>query len=355
MRMSIRTTSGRWRSTAASTLSPSSASATTSIAVGAAEQHPQAGADQRVVVDQHHPDQSRGRSQGSVAARTKSPSAATPCASSPPASSTRSPRPIRPLPAPGSAGGGGRRAAAPGCAPRSPACPRRAPTLHPDQRAGRVLAGVRQALLDDPVGGPRRRRRGVVVRGQLELVPRSASPPPATPRSAPAGRPASAAAAAPRPSVPSRSTPITSRSSSSAAAADSRTTPAVASISAGGASGRYSSAPACRLSSEIRWARTSCISRAIRSRSAAARLLGAQPRLPPRAAPPARAADSTRSRRTRTKSPQPTRSRTAGCRPGSRRAGRGRWSRRGARRRSRRRPSRRRSRSGRGGRSGSPR
>ena len=46
-----------------------------------------------------------------------------------------------------------------------------------------------------------------------------------------------------------------------------RITAAARATSSGGASGRNSSAPACRLSSEIRCASTSCISRAIRVRS----------------------------------------------------------------------------------------
>ena len=68
MRMSIRTTSGRWRSTAPSTSLPSPTSATTSIRVGAAEQHPQARADQRVVVGEQDPDRPGvGRAHASAA------------------------------------------------------------------------------------------------------------------------------------------------------------------------------------------------------------------------------------------------------------------------------------------------
>ena len=75
----------------------------------------------------------------------------------------------------------------------------------------------------------------------------------------------------------SRSTPITSRRSSQrlvGARADRRRR--ARAISSGGASGRNSSAPACMLSSEIRWASTSCISRAIRARSCGCGLLDAQ-------------------------------------------------------------------------------
>ena len=66
----------------------------------------------------------------------------------------------------------------------------------------------------------------------------------------------------------SRSTPITLRSSSSAWRAVERSSSAVSRTFAGGRSGRTSSPPACNASSEIRWASTSCISRAIRVRSA---------------------------------------------------------------------------------------
>ena len=62
---------------------------------------------------------------------------------------------------------------------------------------------------------------------------------------------------------------MTWRRSSSAWWALARTTPAARTISSGGASGRTSSAPACRLSSDRRCASTSCISRAMRVRSCA--------------------------------------------------------------------------------------
>ena len=62
----------------------------------AGEHHPQAGAHERVVVDEQDADH-RGRR----ARRTNAPSGSTPCSSSPPASVTRSARPIEAGPRPG--------------------------------------------------------------------------------------------------------------------------------------------------------------------------------------------------------------------------------------------------------------
>ncbi len=79
-------------------------------ALRAGEHHPQAGAHERVVVDEQDADH-----RGSRARRTKAPSGSTPDSSSPPASVTRSASPIRPVPAPGSGerrGDGHRREAA---------------------------------------------------------------------------------------------------------------------------------------------------------------------------------------------------------------------------------------------------
>ena len=64
------------------------------------------------------------------------------------------------------------------------------------------------------------------------------------------------------------STPMTSRSSSSAWRAAVWMSTAVRSISAGGRSDRSCRAPAWRVISDTRWATTSCISRAMRARSA---------------------------------------------------------------------------------------
>ena len=74
----------------------------------------------------------------------------------------------------------------------------------------------------------------------------------------------------------SRSTPITPRSSSSAWRAVERSSSAVSRTFSGGRSGWTSSAPACSAISEIRWASTSCISRAIRVRSAMPDPVGVQ-------------------------------------------------------------------------------
>src|SRR3954447_21334152 len=64
--------------------------------LGAGEHDPQAGAHERVVVDEQDADH-RGR----LARRTYAPSGSTPCSSVPPASETRSASPIRPVPVPG--------------------------------------------------------------------------------------------------------------------------------------------------------------------------------------------------------------------------------------------------------------
>ena len=210
--------------------------------------------------------------QGRVARRTKSPAASGPCSSSPPASSTRSASPTRPVPAPGSASAAG--AATPTARPADDldderGCPPRPRSSTSTAARRRVLARVGQALLDDaigraPEGGGQRRVGGHVDRA-AHAHPRCAG----TRRRAPGRRPAWAAAARARSAGgPSRSTPMTSRSSSSAAWALARMTPAASATSSAEASGWNSSAPACRLSSETRWARTSCISRAMRRRSA---------------------------------------------------------------------------------------
>ena len=117
---------------------------------GAAQQQAQAAAHQRVVVDDQDPDH------GSLASTTKSPAASGPAVMVPPASVTRSSSPTSPLPAPGSAA-----AATP--------TGRRLRTVDAqvvaagdddvDGGAGRVLARVGQALLDDAVGGAAERLR----------------------------------------------------------------------------------------------------------------------------------------------------------------------------------------------------
>ena len=113
----------------------------------AGEHHPQAGAHERVVVDEQDADH-RGRR----ARRTNAPSGSTPCSSSPPASVTRSASPIRPVPAPGSGDGRGdghRREAAD--LDLQVAVGRADGERH--GRSRRVLARVGQTLLRDPVGG----------------------------------------------------------------------------------------------------------------------------------------------------------------------------------------------------------
>ena len=69
------------------------------------------------------------------------------------------------------------------------------------------------------------------------------------------------------PVASSRSTPSTPRRSVSASCAFSRITAALSRISSAVRSSRKLSAPACIEIWEIRWASTSCISRAIRARS----------------------------------------------------------------------------------------
>ena len=122
----------------------------------AGEHHPQAGAHERVIVDEQDADH-RGRR----ARRTKAPSGSTPCSSSPPASVTRSASPIRPVPAPGS---GVPEATATGARLRTSTCRSPSGALDGERhgRSRRVLARVGQTLLHDPVrgaadGGGRRR------------------------------------------------------------------------------------------------------------------------------------------------------------------------------------------------------
>ena len=179
-----------------------------------------------------------GRGSGSAPARAATPTAGSrrsvrPCSSRPPASATRSASPTMPVPAPGISARRPRRRAA-GCAPRSSRRRPDAPaTATSTAQPARVLARVRQALLDDrgtrcgrrSSGTARRRRRGRRARACRRR---------ATPRSAPAGRRASAAGARERRRLASsRSTPMTSRRSSSAWCAAARITPAARATSSG--------------------------------------------------------------------------------------------------------------------------
>ena len=123
IRMSISTTSGRCARTASTTSVPSSASPTTSRSSADSQDHPQPGADQRLVVDDQDashaaPSTSRGRSATpcSPAARTAVDAARGQPGVDPPAavrrrarasacrrrSATRSRSPIKPAPEPGS-------------------------------------------------------------------------------------------------------------------------------------------------------------------------------------------------------------------------------------------------------------
>ena len=101
------------------------------------------------------------------------------------------------------------------------------------------------------------------------------------------------------------STPMTSRSSSSAWRAAVRMSPAVRSISAGGRSDRICSAPAWRVISDTRWATTSCISRAMRARSAC-RAWSASSRCSASARRARSCSDTTSCRRARTNIPHAT-------------------------------------------------
>ena len=69
-----------------------------------AEEEPQPGAHQLLVVDQQHPDRHAGSWIGSRATTRKPPPGAGPASRSPPSRATRSRIPISPWPVPGSAG-----------------------------------------------------------------------------------------------------------------------------------------------------------------------------------------------------------------------------------------------------------
>ena len=116
----------------------------------AGEHHPQAGAHQRVVVDEQDADHgsTAARAQDEVAARGSGRAA-----SSPPASATRSARPISPVaarPAAAPAACRARRGSTTSTASRGAGL---GADRHLDRGARRVLAGVGQPLLHDPVGG----------------------------------------------------------------------------------------------------------------------------------------------------------------------------------------------------------
>ena len=83
MRMSISTTSGRSARTWSIASRPSEASPTTSISGLGVEDHPEAGADERLVVDEQDADHARA-STGSSARSTKPPPSRGPASSVPP-------------------------------------------------------------------------------------------------------------------------------------------------------------------------------------------------------------------------------------------------------------------------------
>ena len=246
--------------------------------VGAGQHHRQRRAHERVVVDEQDADRRAAHAgHGSQARSSKSPPGVRPCSSRPPASAGALGQADQP--------GAGARDRRPAAAPTGSRL--RTSTVSPvaggaverhvDRRAVRVLARVGQR---PPARSGRRcaRRRRAPRRGPRPGTRSSRACRPARDSSSRPGRLASVGCG--RSGSPSsdssRSTPITSRRSSSAWWALARITPAARAISSGGASGRNSSAPACMLSSEIRWASTSCISRAMRARSCGLRLLDAQ-------------------------------------------------------------------------------
>ncbi len=267
IRMSISTTSGRCCRTAASAWAPSSASPTTSMSVGRGQDQPQPGAHQRVVVDQQHPHVAHVSS----ASTTKSPDPSGPCTRVPPASATRSRSPSRPAPEPGSVGRRVRRHRLAVADADVQAVAGGAGDPHRGRRCpAACLPTLVERLLHDPVGVAPQRAGHVVGmrRAHLEVDLRAGAA--GSPRPAAGCRAASAAGwpapgRARRPRAARRSRRAAPRGPGAPWRAAGRPSPAPA---AGGRSGRTSRPPACSAISEIRWASTSCISRAIRVRSA---------------------------------------------------------------------------------------
>ena len=234
--------------------------------LGRGQDDPEPGAHQRVVVDQEH----LHPHHCSSASTTKSPEPSGPCTRVPPARATRSCSPSRPGPGPGQRRSGLRVDGLAVADADVQAVVRRAGDPYPRRRAAGVLADVGERLLHDAIGvASQRARYGVrVLNLHLEVDGRAGAA--GSPRRGGGCPTASAAEVAAAGSWPgsSRSSPITPRSSSRAWRAVERSSSAVSRTCSGGRSGRTSSAPACNASSEIRWASTSCISRAIRVRSA---------------------------------------------------------------------------------------
>ena len=223
----------------------------------------QAEPDQLLVVDQQHPD--RSVTPAAPPRRRKPPSSRGSARSRPPRVRTRSPNPTRPKPPPG---GAGTVASAGPLTTRTTSWSAGRSTVHATPRAGRVLAGVGQRLLHDPVrgaadgrvdrrgavGGPAQRRRSsrparhsstsraqVVeagLRAERRVVVRRRR-------------------AARRPSGAARRAPAGRRSAPGTASCSTRPRSAAA----------ISIAPACSTMRLTRWPTASCISRAIRVRS----------------------------------------------------------------------------------------
>src|SRR5436309_14866417 len=197
---------------------------------GAGEHDPQAGAHERVVVDEQDAD-NRGR----LARRTNAPSGSTPCSSVPPASETRSARPIRPVPAPGSGAAAG---TATGARLRTSTSrsPSGARTMSVTAAPGACLrafvrpsCAIRYAVRPTAAGGaasPSSIRAVTRIPAARDSSTRAA-------RSASVGWGGCVTLSLPS----SRRTPITPRSSSSAVFALSRITPAASATSSAGASG----------------------------------------------------------------------------------------------------------------------
>src|SRR6478736_4305641 len=214
---------------------------------GAGEHDPQAGAHERVVVDEQDADH-RGR----LARRTNAPPGSTPCSSVPPASETRSARPIRPVFVSGS---GAAAATATGARLRTSTC--RSPSGARRVRVTAAPGACLRALV----------RPSCAMRYAVRPTAAGAAASPSSIRVVtriPAPRDSSTRAARSASvgwggcvglSPPSsRRTPITLRSSSSAVFALSRITPAASATSSAAAFWRNSSAPAWTESSERRWA-----------------------------------------------------------------------------------------------------
>ena len=137
-----------------------------------------------------------------------------------------------------------------------------------DLRAGRVLAHVGDALLDDPVDACGRSRAAPASRRRRASVQSTSRPRVlASSTSAAMSSYVGCGRAVAGPGSSSRSTPSTSRSSWSASLAWPWIWPRPSRSRSLSRSSRNASAPACIETWVMRWASTSCISRAMRARS----------------------------------------------------------------------------------------